>query len=86
MRHARGEDLDRLEALLGRLRALPLLKEKSRGVFYLKGRAFLHFHADPAGLFADVRQGGAFVRLSVGDAPCEDRLIEIAEREIAAKG
>ncbi|HEY5290164.1 MAG TPA: hypothetical protein VIJ59_09035, partial [Caulobacteraceae bacterium] len=69
MRHARAEDLDRLEPLLARLRALPRLSEKSRGVFYLKGRPFLHFHADPAGLFADVRgSDGDFERLRVDDA------------------
>jgi hypothetical protein len=84
LRHARAEDLDLLEPLLVQLRALPLLKEKSRGVFYLKGRAFLHFHADPAGLFADVREGPEFVRLKVGEAAGEARLLAIAERE--AKG
>jgi hypothetical protein len=54
MRHARDIDLDRLEDLLVRLRALPGLVEKKRGVFYRKGRAFLHFHEDPKGLFADL--------------------------------
>lgn len=65
MHHARPEDLDRLEDLLAELRALPL-KEKSRGVFYRGSKAFLHFHGDPAGLFADVRLGGdAFERFRV---------------------
>ena len=77
MRHARAEDLDRLEPLLARLRALPRLTEKSRGVFYVKGRAFLHFHADPAGLFADVRAGdGDFERLRVDDAAGAKALLE----------
>ena len=26
-----------------------------RGVFYIKSRAFLHFHEDPAGFFCDIR-------------------------------
>jgi hypothetical protein len=48
------------------LRALPDLKEKSRGTFYRKSQAFLHFHEDPAGLFADVRlDGGDFTRMRV---------------------
>ena len=55
MRHARAEALDALEPLLERLRAFAALKERSRGVFYVKSQAFLHFHEDPAGLFADVR-------------------------------
>ena len=50
MKHAGGEALDRLEPLLERLRACPGMKEKTRGVFYRAGRAFLHFHEDPAGL------------------------------------
>jgi len=28
-------------------------------VFYRGGKAFLHFHEDPAGLFADARLSGA---------------------------
>ena len=52
--------------MLVQLRALPDLKEKSRGTFYRKSQAFLHFHEDPAGLFADVRLGGGdFTRMRV---------------------
>ncbi len=66
MRHAGPAALDRLEPLLLRLRALPGLKETARGVFYHKSRAFLHFHEDPAGLFADLRGAdGEFVRFRV---------------------
>jgi hypothetical protein len=54
MRHARDQDLDRIEDLLVQLRALPGLAEKKRGVFYRKSRAFLHFHEDPRGMFADI--------------------------------
>ncbi|HWD67624.1 MAG TPA: hypothetical protein VG227_06640 [Caulobacteraceae bacterium] len=87
MRHARPEDLDRLEPLLARLRALPALpalKEKSRGVFYWKGRSFLHFHADPAGLFADVREAGGrdFIRLQVNGAAGADQLVSIAALQV----
>ena len=55
MKHAGNETLDTLEPLLAKLRALPGPQEKKRGVFYLKSRAFLHFHEDPAGHFCDVR-------------------------------
>ena len=66
MRHARPPALDELEPVLTQLRALPDLKEKSRGTFYRKSQAFLHFHEDPAGLFADVRlDGGDFTRMRV---------------------
>ena len=80
MRHARSEDLDRLEPLLATLRAFPALKEKSRGVFYLGGKAFLHFHADPAGLFADVRaETGDFERLRVDVAEGAEELVRRVE-------
>jgi hypothetical protein len=65
MKHAGPDALDQLEPLLVELRALPGLKEKARGVFYRRGRAFLHFHQDPAGLFADLRDGEDFDRLPV---------------------
>lgn len=85
MRHARPEDLDRLEPLIARLRAFPALREKSRGVFYAKGRAFLHFHADPAGLFADVRspEGSDFIRLQVDGPAGADELVSMVSRQVS---
>lgn len=69
MRHAGPDALDALESLLARIRATGLLKEKSRGVFYLKSKAFLHFHEDPKGLFADIRNtAGDFDRFRVDEA------------------
>lgn len=66
MRHARPEALDDLDGLIAALRALPGLTEKSRGVFYRGAKAFLHFHEDPAGLFADIRAAhGDFDRFRV---------------------
>jgi hypothetical protein len=55
MRHARDEDLDRIEPMLAELRALDGLTEKRRGVFYRRSRACLHFHADGDDTYADVR-------------------------------
>jgi hypothetical protein len=49
MKHAGSGALDNLEPLLSRLRALGTLRETTRGVFYAKGRAVLHFHEDRAG-------------------------------------
>jgi hypothetical protein len=80
VRHARGPALDRLEPLLARLRGLPGLQERTRGTFYVKSRAFLHFHEDPAGLFADIRSadGKDFDRLKVDAAEGEHALVERA--------
>ena len=55
MRHATAEDLIEIGDLLTDLRAIDGLVEKSPGTFYRRSRACLHFHADPAGLYADVR-------------------------------
>jgi hypothetical protein len=67
MRHAGPAALDELALLLSALCALPGLKEKSRGIFYSKSKAFLHFHEDPRGLFADLRsaEGRDFDRFDV---------------------
>lgn len=67
MKHATQAALDHLEPLLAQIRALDGLKEKSRGVFYWKSKAYLHFHEDPKGLFADVRDadGRDFDRIDV---------------------
>jgi hypothetical protein len=63
MRHARPDDLDRIEPLLEALRALPDMKERSRGVFYRSGKAFLHFHEHEGALLADLRAGADWDRL-----------------------
>jgi hypothetical protein len=65
LRHATPAALDRLEPLLGEIRSFEALTERKRGVFWLRSRAFLHFHEDPAGLFADLRAGDEFERLRV---------------------
>jgi hypothetical protein len=80
LRHARDQDLDRIEPLLRRLRTLPGLIERKRGTFYVKSKAFLHFHEDPAGMFADVRaaDGKDFDRLKVDTAAEQKSLLKIA--------
>ncbi len=66
MKHAGAEALDQLEGLLEQVRLRTQLTERKRGVFYRKSRAFLHFHEDPAGMFADARvQGDDWERLPV---------------------
>ena len=76
MKHATSPSLDQLEELLTALRAIPVLKEKARGVFYVRGRAFLHFHEDPAGLFADMRPAAEWQRFPVNTEAEHSRLLE----------
>jgi hypothetical protein len=75
VRHARAEDLDRLESLLAQLREIDGLREKSRGVFYRGSKAFLHFHEDGNELFADVRLGTDFERLNVTTSRAQKDLV-----------
>lgn len=85
MRHAAKDTLDSIESLLGGLRALAGLKEKSRGSFYCKSRGFLHFHEDPKGLFADIRaaDGRDFERLDVTSDAAKARLLEIVRERLS---
>lgn len=77
MKHAGQDAITRLEDLLVELRAIDGLKEKRPGVFYRRSKAFLHFHEDPAGLFADVRlAGGDFTRMAVNTAPERRRFLK----------
>jgi hypothetical protein len=85
LRHARDADLDRIEPLLARLRQLGTLKERKRGCFYFKAKGFVHFHEDPKGMFADLRQVDSRDdrRMKV-DTPAEqDALIAQAEKVLA---
>lgn len=86
MRHARQDALDLLEPLLGALRALPGLTEKTRGTFYRKSKSFLHFHEDPEGLFADLRVAalGDFRRFDVTAEAGRADLLAAAEAELRA--
>lgn len=76
MKHAGPAALARISPLLEELRAHPALRERRPGVFYLKSRAFLHFHDDPSGIFADVRLAEDFVRLPVTSSSQQADLLE----------
>ena len=80
MKHAGAEALAALSELLQKLRNRPGLTERKPGIFYVKGKAFLHFHEDPAGLFADLRQGGDWLRLAVNALADRERLLVAVDR------
>ena len=82
MRHARPDALDRLEDVLAALRAMPALKEKSRGAFYRGGRAFIHFHEHGAALFADMRGGDDFDRFEVTTPAAQRALLTEVRRRL----
>jgi len=74
VKHAGESALDRLEPLLRALREMPALREKSRGTFYRGARAFVHFHEDRTGLYADVRFADEFDRIDVTTVAKQQRL------------
>ena len=84
MKHAGEAALDELEPLLAQLRTLPRLKEKQRGTFYVGAKAFLHFHEDPAGPFADLKPSldGGYERFRVRTAAERARLVTLARRAL----
>jgi len=83
MKHAGAEALRRLEALLEEVRRRQGLKERKAGIFYRKSKAFLHFHEDPAGLFADLRGADDFDRFQVNTAAQEQRLLDEIDRRLS---
>jgi hypothetical protein len=82
VRHARPEDLAPLAELLTSLRALDGLTERSPGIFYRKSDAFLHFHADDAGMFADLKEDGEFVRYRATTKREQAALLREAKRAL----
>ena len=75
MRHADSAALESVVALLAKVRTYPQLTERKPGIFYRKSGAFLHFHEDLAGLFADVKVGKAFERMPVNSPPEQRALL-----------
>jgi DNA-binding transcriptional MocR family regulator len=77
MRHAGEAALDRLDGLLQQVRRRhPELRERKRGAFYRNGQGWLHFHEDPAGLFADLKVEGDWARCAVDTAAQRKALLE----------
>jgi len=83
MRHATPQDLERIAPLLHDLRTLDGLTERTPGVFYRRSRAFLHFHGDPDGIFADVRlRGDEFERMPVSSRGAQAALLRRVRRTL----
>jgi hypothetical protein len=86
LRHATPDALDRIGALLASLRACAGLREKKRGTFYRGSSAFLHFHEDPAGIFADVKLAGSeFTRLRATTGAEQRALLAAVRRALGGR-
>jgi hypothetical protein len=82
MKHAGGETLQRLSDLLDQIRQRRGLKEKKLGIFYRKSKSFLHFHEDPAGIFADISSGDGFDRYPVNTTKERKALLAAIDRAL----
>ena len=82
MKHAGPSALDALSDLIAAIRARNELKEPRPGVFYRKSKAWLHFHEDAAGLFADIRAGKEWERLRVSDPEERAYLLALIDRSL----
>jgi hypothetical protein len=65
MKHAGDAALDTIDDLLVKIRVHQSLTERKRGSFYKKSAGFVHFHEDPAGMFADLKMDDGWKRFRV---------------------
>ncbi len=86
VKHADSTALGDLEDLLSDLRAVDGLVERKSGIFYRRSRAFLHFHQDPSGLYADVRldMDGDFIRMRVNTMAERASLLREVTRSVSS--
>jgi hypothetical protein len=86
MKHAGRTTLELLEPFLAELRQRhPRLREKSNGSFYVKSKGYLHFHEDPAGIFADVKLDLVeFTRFRATTAKEQQALLARIDRSLSA--
>ena len=83
MKHAGPATLTLLEPLLVQLRSCGGLVERTPGSFYKKSKAYLHFHEDPAGLFADVKlDASTFTRLEVTTQAQQKMLLALVAQNL----
>jgi len=85
VRHATEEDLDRVETLLADLCELGQLRERKRGYFSWRSKAFLHFHEDSGDIYVDVKLDDKFERMKVS-SPAEQAAFLARVRETLARG
>ncbi|MGC1303171.1 MAG: hypothetical protein WA840_12440 [Caulobacteraceae bacterium] len=84
MKHATSAALEGLSELLAQIRAREGVREKTFGVFYRKSKSLLHFHEDPAGLFADLSMGADFERYPVNTRQEWEVLLAAIDRTLAS--
>jgi hypothetical protein len=78
VKHAGQATLASLEPLLQKLRKQTSLVERTPCSFYRKSKAYLHFHQDPSGIYADVKLDFAqFTRIRATTLDEQARLLSL---------
>ena len=86
MKHASHASLARLAPVLEQLRTIPGLIERTPGSFYRRSAAFLHFHEDPAGVFADAKLNlKSFERLPVNTRAEQSALLRAVRLALSVR-
>jgi len=85
MKHAGEAALGAIQPMLAEIRQLEGLREPRPGVFYRTSSAFIHFHEDPAGIFADVRREREWVRLPVNTASERRQFVRLVRKILGTK-
>jgi hypothetical protein len=78
MKHAGPEALNALSDLIIAIQSRGV-KQRRPGVFYRSGKAWMHFHEDGAGLFADIRVGAEWQRFLVSSADERATFLALAD-------
>lgn len=85
MPRADSDALLLLAPVLRQLRDIKGVREERPGIFYARREAFVHFHEDANGLFADLKKSGGsgFDRYPLATPAQQRKLVEDAKRRAA---
>jgi hypothetical protein len=78
VKHVGANTLEALASLLRRVGEHAALTERTPGSFYRKSKAYLHFHEDPNGIYANVKLSGTeFTRVPATTSQEQERLLSL---------
>ncbi len=85
MPRADADALARIAPVLRQLRDIKGVREERPGIFYARRDAFVHFHEDANGLFADLKKpgGSGFDRYPLATPAQQRKLVEDAKLRAA---
>ncbi len=81
MKHASEKTLSSIKDVLKSIRQNKFLKEKKKGVFYKQSQAFIHFHEDLGGLFADLKTNNEWKRFPVNTRNEKEHFLKEAKKQ-----